>query len=49
MGMGTPSVLNGRGMGALPAPNGTGEVRTLSAMEADIILLVIDKYDGQIT
>ena len=49
MGMGTPTVLNGRGMGALPAPNGTGEVRTLSAMEADIILLVIDKYDGQMT
>jgi DNA-binding NtrC family response regulator len=49
VGMGTPTALNGRGMGALPALNGTGEVRRLSVMEADIIPLVIDKYDGQMT
>lgn len=49
MGMEAPMALNGGGTGALPALNGAGEMRTLSAMEADMIRLAIDKYDGQMT
>jgi len=49
MGMEAPMALNGGGAGALPALNGAGEMRTLSAMEADMIRLAIDKYDGQMT
>jgi DNA-binding NtrC family response regulator len=48
MGMDTPASLNG-GEGALPALNAAGEVRTLDAMEADMIRLAINKYSGQMT
>ncbi|MBT3371663.1 MAG: sigma-54-dependent Fis family transcriptional regulator [Rhodospirillaceae bacterium] len=48
MGMDTPMPLNG-GEGALPALNAAGEVRTLDAMEADMIRLAITKYGGQMT
>ncbi|MDP6876110.1 MAG: sigma-54 dependent transcriptional regulator [Alphaproteobacteria bacterium] len=49
MGMDTPMSLNGGGEGALPALNAEGDVRTLNAMEADMIRLAIDRYDGQMT
>lgn len=49
MGMNTPMSMNGGGGGGLPALNAEGDVRTLNAMEADMIRLAIDKYDGQMT
>ena len=49
MGMETPMAQGGGGDGMLPALNGTGEIRTLDAVEADMIRLAIDKYDGQMT
>ena len=53
IGMTTPSLINGNGAagapGALQALNDTGDVRTLDAMEADMIRLAIDKYAGQMT
>ncbi|MBT4488444.1 MAG: sigma-54-dependent Fis family transcriptional regulator [Rhodospirillaceae bacterium] len=49
MGMAAPMAAGGGGNGGLPALDTEGEVRTLDAMEADMIRLAIDKYDGQMT
>ena len=49
MGVDTPMATNGAANGGLPALNAAGEIRTLDAMEADMIRLAIDKYDGQMT
>ena len=48
MGMATPLPANAAG-GGMMALDAAGEVRTLSAIEADMIRLAIDKYDGQMT
>jgi DNA-binding NtrC family response regulator len=49
MGMDTPMAHNGGANGGLPVLNAVGEIRTLDAMEADMIRLAIDKYEGQMT
>ena len=49
MGMDTPMTISAGGTGALAGLDAGGEVRSLSAMEADMIRLAIDKYDGQMT
>ena len=49
MGMETPMAISAGGSGALAGLDTAGEVRSLSAMEADMIRLAIDKYDGQMT
>ncbi|MFP6774319.1 MAG: sigma-54 dependent transcriptional regulator [Alphaproteobacteria bacterium] len=49
MGMDTPMAHNGGANGGLSVLNAVGEIRTLDAMEADMIRLAIDKYEGQMT
>lgn len=49
MGVDTPMATNGAANGGLLALNAAGEIRTLDAMEADMIRLAIEKYDGQMT
>ncbi|MFP6746776.1 MAG: sigma-54 dependent transcriptional regulator [Alphaproteobacteria bacterium] len=48
MGVATPAPGHG-GNGGLPALNADGEMRTLEAMEADMIRMAIGKYQGQMT
>ncbi|NQV61093.1 MAG: sigma-54-dependent Fis family transcriptional regulator [Alphaproteobacteria bacterium] len=49
MGMETPMAIKDGGAGDLPGLDAAGEVRSLNAMEADMIRLAIDRYDGQMT
>ena len=49
MGMASPMAHNGGANGGLPVLNAAGDIRTLDAMEADMIRLAIDKYEGQMT
>ncbi|MBL6954103.1 MAG: sigma-54-dependent Fis family transcriptional regulator [Alphaproteobacteria bacterium] len=49
MGMETPTTTRDGGAGDLPGLDAAGEVRSLNAMEADMIRLAIDRYDGQMT
>ena len=49
MGMDTPMASNGGANGGLPVLNAVGEIRTLDAIEADMIRLAINKYEGQMT
>ncbi len=43
------SVSASGGNGGLPALDASGEMRTLDAMEADMIRMAIEKYQGQMT
>jgi DNA-binding NtrC family response regulator len=49
MGMASPMAHNGGANGGLPVLNAAGDIRTLNAMEADMIRLAIDKYEGHMT
>ena len=49
MGMASPMAHNGGANGGRPVLNAAGDIRTLDAMEADMIRLAIDKYEGQMT